>query len=95
MSKFMAILAALVLTATLATPATAASKPTVVLVHGAWVDGSSWSRVAQRLQHAGYTVDVAANPLRSVAGDAAYVKAVLGAIRGPIVLVGTRTAARW
>jgi len=66
----------------------AAAKPTVVLVHGAWADGSSWSRVTRRLQDDGYTVDVAANPLRGVASDAAYLAAVLGTIGGPIVLAG-------
>jgi len=82
------LLAALALTAALAAPAGAAPKPTIVLVHGAWADGSSWSRVAHRLQDRGYTVDVAPNPLRSVAGDAAYLKAILATISGPIVLVG-------
>jgi pimeloyl-ACP methyl ester carboxylesterase len=84
------LIAALALTGLLLTAASAqaATKPTVVLVHGAWADGSSWSRVAQRLQHSGYTVDVVANPLRSLAGDAAYVSAVLRTIPGPIVLVG-------
>ncbi|GAB2583000.1 lipase family protein [Microlunatus antarcticus] len=45
------------------------SKPTVVLVHGAWADGSSWSGVTQRLQRRGYTVDVVPNPLRGLASD--------------------------
>ena len=39
-------------------------KPTIVLVHGAWADGSSWSAGTSQLQSAGYTVDVEANPLR-------------------------------
>jgi pimeloyl-ACP methyl ester carboxylesterase len=82
------LLAGLALTAALAAPAGAASKPTIVLVHGAWADGSSWSRVTHRLQDRGYTVDVAPNPLRSVAGDAAYLKAILATISGPVVLVG-------
>jgi len=82
------LFAALALTAVLAASASAAPKPTIVLVHGAWADGSSWSRVAHRLQDRGYTVDVAPNPLRSVAGDAAYLKAILATISGPIVLVG-------
>jgi pimeloyl-ACP methyl ester carboxylesterase len=82
------LLAALALTAALAASASAAPKPTIVLVHGAWADGSSWSRVAHRLQDRGYTVDVAPNPLRSVSGDAAYLKAILATISGPIVLVG-------
>jgi pimeloyl-ACP methyl ester carboxylesterase len=63
-------------------------KPTIVLVHGAWADGSSWAAVTARLQHAGYTVDVEANPLRGVASDAQYLKDLLATITGPIVLVG-------
>jgi pimeloyl-ACP methyl ester carboxylesterase len=64
-----------------------AGKPTIVLVHGAWADGSSWSAVTTRLQSAGYAVDVEANPLRGVASDAQYLKDHLAAITGPIVLV--------
>ncbi len=88
MGRIATTLLALALTAALATPAAAAPKPTIVLVHGAWADGSSWSRVAHRLQDRGYTVDVAPNPLRGVAGDAAYLKAILATISGPVVLVG-------
>jgi pimeloyl-ACP methyl ester carboxylesterase len=65
-----------------------APKSTIVLVHGAWADGSSWSGEVKRLQARGYTVDVAPNPLRGLAEDAAYLKAYLGSISGPIVLVG-------
>ena len=63
-------------------------KPTIVLVHGAWADSSSWSDVVRRLQRAGYTVDVPPNPLRSLPGDAAYIASYLQTIQGPIVLVG-------
>jgi pimeloyl-ACP methyl ester carboxylesterase len=63
-------------------------KPTVVLVHGAWADASSWSRVVERLQHDGYTVAAVPNPLRSLSGDAAYVRAFLDTLTGPVVLVG-------
>ncbi len=63
-------------------------KPTVVLVHGAWADGSSWSGVVRRLQARGYTVDVAPNPLRGLAEDSAYLKTYLSTVSGPIVLVG-------
>ena len=62
--------------------------PTVVLVHGAWADGSSWSHVARRLQRDRYTVDVPPNPLRGLASDAAYLADYLQTISGPIVLVG-------
>lgn len=63
-------------------------KPTIVLVHGAWADGSSWSAVTSKLQSAGYTVDVVANPLRGLASDALYLRDLLATIPGPVVLVG-------
>src|SRR3954447_17389289 len=53
-------------------PASGPAKPTIVLVHGAWADASSWSLVAARLQKDGYRVLAPANPLRSLDGDAAY-----------------------
>src|SRR5438309_10451931 len=65
-----------------------AVKPSVVLVHGAWADGSSWSRVVAHLQAAGYTVFVPPNPLRGLASDPAYVASFLASISGSIVLVG-------
>ncbi len=65
-----------------------AGKPTVVLVHGAWADASSWAHVTQRLQSKGYSVVAPANPLRSLSGDSAYLKTFLDTIDGPIVLVG-------
>jgi pimeloyl-ACP methyl ester carboxylesterase len=65
-----------------------AAKPTIVLVHGAWADSSSWNEVIPRLQHDGYSVVAPPNPLRSLAGDAAYVKTFLQTVKGPIVLVG-------
>ncbi|WP_350275859.1 alpha/beta hydrolase [Kribbella sp. HUAS MG21] len=64
------------------------TRPTVVLVHGSWADGSSWNRVIERLQDDGYTVRAIPNPLRSVASDAASVRAFLETLPGPIVLVG-------
>jgi pimeloyl-ACP methyl ester carboxylesterase len=64
------------------------AKPTIVLVHGAWADGSSWNAVAQRLQRKGFPVRVPPNPLRSLPGDAATVASFLSTIAGPIVLVG-------
>ena len=63
-------------------------KPTVVLVHGAWADGSSWNAVTQRLLHAGYPVRVPPNPLRSLSGDAATLAGFLSTIAGPVILVG-------
>jgi predicted alpha/beta-fold hydrolase len=66
----------------------AAVKPTIVLIHGAWASSASWSGVIERLQAKGYTVDAPPNPLRSLKGDAAYVADFLKSIKGPIVLVG-------
>lgn len=65
-----------------------AARPTIVLVHGAFADSSSWSREILALQASGYTTVAVANPLRGVAGDAAYVDSVLKTIPGPVVLVG-------
>lgn len=64
------------------------AKPTIVLVHGSWADASSWNRVTERLQDDGYTVRAIPNPLRSVASDAASVRAFLQTVPGPVVLVG-------
>ena len=63
-------------------------KPTIVLVHGAWADASSWSRVITRLQSDGYTVDAPPDPLRGVASDSASLASFLKTIPGPVVLVG-------
>jgi pimeloyl-ACP methyl ester carboxylesterase len=67
---------------------THASKPAIVLVHGAWADASSWSRVITRLQSDGYTVYAPPDPLRGLASDSAYLGNFLKKISGPIVLVG-------
>ncbi|MER6561862.1 alpha/beta hydrolase [Streptomyces sp. NPDC001027] len=64
------------------------AKPTVVLVHGAFADSSSWDGVMSRLARQGYPVIGVANPLRGLAGDSAYVSSVLDAIPGPVILVG-------
>jgi pimeloyl-ACP methyl ester carboxylesterase len=66
----------------------AASKPTIVLVHGAFADSSSWNGVVTRLHKDGYPVLSVANPLRGVSSDATYVSDYLRTIKGPIVLVG-------
>jgi pimeloyl-ACP methyl ester carboxylesterase len=71
-----------------ASPAPLAAKPTIVLEHGAWADGSSWSGVVTRLQRDGYTVDVPPNPLRGPASDSAYLASYLATVPGPVVLVG-------
>jgi len=62
--------------------------PTIVLVHGAFADASSWNGVILKLQAEGYEVIAVANPLRSLASDSAYVSALLKTIHGPVVLVG-------
>ena len=64
------------------------AKPTIVLVHGAWADASSWSRVITRLQSDGYTVDAPPDPLRGIASDSASLANFLKTIPGPVVLVG-------
>ncbi|MFJ9721375.1 alpha/beta fold hydrolase [Streptomyces sp. NPDC101209] len=69
-------------------PATEAPKPTVVLVHGAFADSTSWNDVIRRLRHDHYPVVAVANPLRSLSGDSAYLRDVLAGIDGPIVLAG-------
>ena len=63
-------------------------KPTIILVHGAFADSSSWNGVAPELVALGYPVIAAANPLRGVASDAAYLDALIASIDGPVVLVG-------
>ncbi|MEV1320930.1 alpha/beta hydrolase [Micromonospora arborensis] len=62
-------------------------QPTIVLVHGAFAESASWNGVIDRLG-AAYDVVAAANPLRGVAADAAYVRDVVHGIGGPVILVG-------
>ena len=62
--------------------------PTIVLVHGAFADASSWNGVVRILESDGYPVVAVANPLRSVRGDADYVGEIVNSIRTPVVLVG-------
>jgi pimeloyl-ACP methyl ester carboxylesterase len=62
-------------------------QPTVVLVHGAFAESSSWDRVIDSLLSAGHPAIAAANPLRSVAADAAAVSDLVRTIEGPVVLV--------
>ncbi|WP_293678865.1 alpha/beta hydrolase [uncultured Phenylobacterium sp.] len=63
-------------------------KPTIVLVHGAFADASSWDGVIAELLKDGYPVVAAANPLRGVAVDAAAVGSLVASVKGPVVLVG-------
>ncbi len=62
--------------------------PTIVLVHGAFAESASWSRVIEPLSEAGHHVIAAANPLRGVASDAAALSDLLATVEGPVVLVG-------
>jgi pimeloyl-ACP methyl ester carboxylesterase len=63
-------------------------KPTIVLVHGAWADSSSWARVIKRLRASGYPVHAIATPLQGLVSDTAYLSSYLATIEGPVVLVG-------
>ncbi|SCW28052.1 MULTISPECIES: alpha/beta fold hydrolase [unclassified Pseudomonas] len=63
-------------------------KPTVVLVHGAFADSSSWNGVVKILEKDGYPVIAAANPLRGVSSDAQSVASIVKNIKTPVVLVG-------
>lgn len=86
-----AVALALVLALIVAGPAAAepgAVKPTIVLVHGAWADTSSWDGEVEALQGQGYDVRAIANPLENLTTDAEYVASFLRTLSGPIVLVG-------
>jgi pimeloyl-ACP methyl ester carboxylesterase len=61
---------------------------TVVLVHGAFADASSWNGVIERLQAAGIQVTAPPNPLRGIATDSTYVASFLNQIPGPVLAVG-------
>ncbi|MER5366552.1 alpha/beta hydrolase [Streptomyces sp. NPDC002722] len=65
-----------------------AEKPTIVLVHGAFADSSSWNGVIEKLQSHDYPVVAASNPLRGLTEDSAYVRQLLASIDGPVVLAG-------
>lgn len=69
-------------------PANAQTMPTIVLVHGAFADTTSWDAVAGDLRGRGYQVVVPENPLRGPAYDAAAVEKTVAGISGPVVLVG-------
>lgn len=63
-------------------------KPTIVLVHGAFADGTGWQHVIPLLERDGYTVTAVQNPLTSVADDIATTRRVIDAQPGPVVVVG-------
>ncbi len=64
------------------------SKTSIVLVHGAFADGSSWNKVIPLLEAEGFTVTAVQNPLKSLSEDVATTKRVLDAQKGDVVLVG-------
>jgi pimeloyl-ACP methyl ester carboxylesterase len=64
------------------------TRPTIVLVHGAWADSQSWSGVIAILQQDGYNVIAEPNPLRGLPEDSEYLADLLQSIKGPIVVVG-------
>ena len=65
-----------------------APQPGVVLVHGAYADGSSWSEVIERLQRAGLAATAVQNPLISLADDVAHTRRILALHDGPVILAG-------
>jgi len=70
------------------------SRPTVVLVHGAFADASSWNEVVERLQAEGVQVTAPANPLRGISLDSAYINSFLEQIPGPVSPSPIPTAVR-
>jgi len=64
------------------------AKPAIILVHGAWADGSSWSKVIPLLQAKGLTAVAVQNPLTSLADDVAATKRAIALQNGPVILVG-------
>lgn len=67
---------------------TAAAKPTIILVHGGFSDGSIWNQVRERLTSRGFTVMIAAPPLRDPQSDAISLAALMRTVDGQVVLVG-------
>jgi pimeloyl-ACP methyl ester carboxylesterase len=88
LAAIVALLALPVASASAGDHHSSATKPTVVLVHGAWADGSSWDGVVKLLQSDGYTVDVPPNPLRGLKSDSEYLRDYLTTVKGPVVLAG-------
>jgi pimeloyl-ACP methyl ester carboxylesterase len=70
------------------TTSTTVGPLTVVLVHGAFADASSWTGVIERLQKAGVQVTAPANPLRGLSLDSAYLASFLNQMGGPVLAVG-------
>lgn len=85
MKKAIHMLTALLLSSV---PAFAQHPPTVLLVHGAFADGSSWNLVIEQLQKSGIKAQAIANPLRGLQSDGDYVASIAKQIAGPVLLVG-------
>src|SRR2546427_10455443 len=66
----------------------ATQRPTIVLVHGGFVDGSGWEGVFKRLRKDGYTVSIVQNPTTSLIDDVAATRQAIAASSGPVILVG-------
>ena len=81
-------IAGLFLATTVASRADAQTVKNIVLVHGAWADGSSWSKVIPLLQAKGFHVVAVQNPLTSLADDVAATKRAIALQDGPVILVG-------
>src|SRR5258706_9522841 len=64
------------------------SKPAIVLVHGAWADGSSWAKVIPLLEKAGLNAAAVQNPLTSLADDLAAPTRAIARLGGPVIPVG-------
>ena len=86
----LAAVAAVLLAVSAAAAGAAAAEPVrnIVLVHGAFADGSSWSKVIAILQAEGYNVTAVQNPLTSLADDVATTQRALALQKGPVILVG-------
>lgn len=72
----------------MAAPASAKAVKNIVLVHGAFADGSGWAGVHKILVKDGYTVSIVQNPTLSLTGDVAATKRVIASTNGPVILVG-------
>jgi pimeloyl-ACP methyl ester carboxylesterase len=88
LAALLVLIGAFPLTAAAHPSAAAGDGPTVVLVHGAFADASSWNGVVQLLQEEGIDVVAPGVPLRSIAHDSAYIASVVNQIDGPVLLVG-------
>src|SRR5262249_45078207 len=88
MRRMVFVLVAVVALAGVAALAEGGKKPAIVLVHGAFADGSSWAKVIPILQAKGYDVTAVQNPLTSFADDVAATNRALAQQEGPVILVG-------